>query len=333
MRKATVCLVLVAALSMCSCAELTHLTEQGRDMFRSDAEPPKQEEGTPVGSYQLDGSLPQFVVPIPMAIVSLPAEGDKFADKFESAGPRCTVTAIEPTKFELSLDSFKSTAVEQEGPQWCWAACVEMINRVRGITLSPDSGQPHATQQGILAAHFVGADSDQGGSQSIVIRALNPDLEARLQQKGEVHLSLKYEFTTSDDIVESLLRGEPAVVGLKFGEQYHAVVVHGVTVSRQSENAFWKVVREASSRLVAYDGSQLYALHSVKIFDPAPGVGESSMPADVFKARCQMIMTPAVGRTLLYSALGLDVDGRTLPNDVRTKTYTSGDLTDKLSKH
>lgn len=266
------------------------------------------------GEYRLQAALPQLVSTIPAAVVHAPQPDDVYAGEPRASDKRCRLTALPGKRFELQLDGFQSVAHEQQDSQWCWAACVQMVNQYAHVTLVGDPAAPGLrapTQQELLVSHFTIKGMDEGGSLSVMIRALNPDLESGLAAAG-MTASLSFECPTTDDIVDSLLEGRPAIVGLELDGQHHALVVCGATISvrKQASGLVGQVVA-AAAQLPLLDSAR-YAIHALALSDPADAGRVRPMTGEELGWRCKLILTPSLARRTLVAALeqGRKRDGK-----------------------
>lgn len=135
---------------------------------------------------------------------------------------------------------------EQSNPQWCWAACAQMVNAFHNIRIFKNKGHDKIdATQADLAGYFNGSRSEQSADYITIMRAIRPDCESKIDQGKVSGAALSLIGMTSDRLVASITKDRsPAIVGLDFDGYLHACVVTGVTYSvrdrrmGQAANAF-----------------------------------------------------------------------------------------------
>ncbi|HVS17328.1 MAG TPA: papain-like cysteine protease family protein, partial [Planctomycetota bacterium] len=259
------------------------------------------------GTYQLEPDVFLHLQAIPTLHVATTDAQTTASNRLSPRSDRCEISEGERGFSVLRLRDFASVEAEQETDSWCWAACVQMINAYRGVVLRERGQNGERSQQRIVADLYAKGREDEGKGMSTIWRALNPDLETRLQRESRTDLPivLGLQWVVSDDIVESLLDGVPAVVGMQEGETSHAVVVTGATVAPLS-NAWSGSFMESLSRRVLdtnWEGVHAYRIHSLSVFDPWKGVGERTITAEEFDLLATTIVAPRTGRAMMLRAL------------------------------
>lgn len=209
-----------------------------------------------------------------------------------------------------SLANFKDVAVKQETPLWCWAASAEMVHRYYGRT--------DITQE-TLAKKITDASKDDpenvrsAGIQEIMF-ALQPTYDQRAADNWNKALAdkkIKFDLVdaagsvamqynaTSDDLIDAILSGNPAIVGLRGSDQSmgHAVVVYGVTYKPTGKEAeknaftnFMNSLTDNNATAFGLTGPAKYALYEIQYTDPMDGK-RYALNAGLFTARTDFIMT------------------------------------------
>ncbi len=251
------------------------------------------------GCYALRDDLPHLVTTLPGALVFPDAPGSQACAAVAPRSPRCLATKLADGRVELRLKDFDAVRAEQEQSQWCWAACVQMVHAYQGVKLAAPAANPGASQQSLLVSHFTNAGGDEGGTLSVILRALNPDLEERLRALGP-SASLALEIPSSDDLVESLLDGLPAIVGLEFDGRDHALVVRALTLrALPAENAAHEVALDVFGNSFLGRLHERYRICSIQLQDPARADFVRTLDGEELKLRCKLIVTPERSRHAL----------------------------------
>lgn len=251
-------------------------------------------------------------------------------------------------------------AVKQEEPVWCWAACAEMILRFHGIE----------TKQSEIAKRIDGVDSEgvlkvEAASRFEILCALNPDMPrgefealwSGVEQSvldSDAWLEEKWNRTVTFDrsravnaafdklaprdspIVEDLLAGHPAVVGLRESEDApsgHAYVLFGAKYAPRARSS-WRLpaglgdvmVSEATASLLGPETSpdvlrrfrdlqtecerfgiksvdqfiqtSAYQIHEVELVDPWEGE-TITLSIEEFVPRVDFVITRSYARQVL----------------------------------
>lgn len=192
-------------------------------------------------------------------------------------------------EFRASASINEIVPVQQRTNVWCWAACAEMVHRYYGYDVTQEDIVAQV-KDGLVGA--TGGPSVEPATKRELMLALNPDLknyfakvgtakavEVLLQQRltqGDLNVTelfnarRKYASNNSDLLVDALLRGDPAILVLTWGEDEtdadltegalaHAYVVNGITFRQLPTNPqfaraiaqAWKALTLAVSNLVA----------------------------------------------------------------------------------
>ncbi|HQY88521.1 MAG TPA: C39 family peptidase [Tepidisphaeraceae bacterium] len=209
-----------------------------------------------------------------------------------------------------SCANFKEVIVKQATPVWCWAASAEMVHRYYGRT---------DITQDALAKKITNASKDDpekirsAGLQEIML-ALQPEYDQRAADNmsnaladGEIEIDyvnaagsfFMQNNATSDDLIDAIVGGNPAIVGLRDPntKMGHAVVVFGVTYKptgkEQESNAFTGFMDSLTNNNASafgIKGPAKYALYEIQYADPMDGK-RYSLNAGLFASRKDFIMT------------------------------------------
>jgi hypothetical protein len=163
---------------------------------------------------------------------------------------RCTVTSIGTNQFDVSCDKINGVVVKQREQTWCWAACVEMLSRYRGIP----ADQAEIVER--IKKQAPSDDQDQSASQVEIWLAMNPEMQNEYDQRaaawnkpGQISIGIHSimnsknvatlaEAVSPDVVIEELSSGNPVLLGLR-GDQWgagHIVLAYGATYSRLDPN-------------------------------------------------------------------------------------------------
>lgn len=296
-------IVLVLLLLVASCKNLgSPLIDSADHGNEAGAPDVRKLEPLRAGRYTLRDDLPHFVSTLP-GVQVFPDTPEQECANVKPRSQRCRATKLADGRVELRLEGFDAVRAEQERPQWCWAACVQMVHAYQGVKLTPPATEPQASQQALLVSHFTRAGGDPGGTLSVILRALNPDFEERLRLLGP-SAALAFEIPSSDDLVESLLDGLPAIVGLQFDGQDHALVVRALTLRSLPEpGTAEKLAREAIRGSFLAGLHERYRIRSIELQDPARTDSVRTLDGEELKMRCKLIVTPERSRRVLQLAL------------------------------
>ena len=221
---------------------------------------------------------------------------------------RGVVQTLGNDRYRAVCSDFVASAAEQQKTDvWCWAACVQMVNKYNGVDVT----------QAEIASRIHGQATDANGNldpekvkragTTEIMLALNPEFSddvnrqagdaaaAAVRNRGKVSLDLDATSTalavfrekayTDNDMIADVARGVPVVVGLKdpTGNTGHAYVVHAATYTATKG---------------ALPGQYSYALESVEAVDPWEGKGVS-IPAGEFRQRVGFKISQARAREVL----------------------------------
>ncbi|MBK6940353.1 MAG: hypothetical protein IPH13_09130 [Planctomycetes bacterium] len=195
------------------------------------------------------------------ADASSPNSSDDDAEPIATSGRGCC-EKLSPNHFRVYCEGFEAYRVKQLNPDWCWAACVEMLQRYEGVETS---------QEQIVLSRKNG-DDDARGTEGDMVLALHPDLAEEFRNQNRITLDAFP--AVSIDLVEELSRGHPVIMGLKteFGD--HTCVVHAAEYSIEIDPA---------DVLKGHLWSP--ALISVTLADPDPGLPHQTVEASRLSAR------------------------------------------------
>lgn len=226
------------------------------------------------------------------------------------------MTATSDGEYKLVLRDFKRHVAVQRESNWCWAACLEMVNGFRRIA--------GASTQEEVVAHFQAPGCNEPARRVVIMRGLHPDLEVEVA-RDLYTLTAGLLDQRSDRLIVDLAKGQPAIVGLDFEGTLHACVVIGVSYNlteTQSPRMELQLTKEHSelgdtvgdliggeaqrwirggrevlNRAHVYAPNAL-ALRTVTIVDPWDG-SVSTLDAEDFARRCSLILTPSAARAVL----------------------------------
>jgi len=112
---------------------------------------------------------------------------------------------------------FQFFAASQHHPQWCWAACMEMVLRYHGIPITQEE----------IVLRIKGAFKDEAASPIEIIAALN-GWTMNAHGKPVVVQSTALGITV-DNILTDLYQDRPLLLGYNTGMGGHAVVLTGMS--------------------------------------------------------------------------------------------------------
>jgi hypothetical protein len=217
---------------------------------------------------------------------------------------RGAAETLAPGRYRATCKDFVGIAAEQQKTDvWCWAACVQMVNKYNGrqVTQAEIAGRIHG--KATDASGRIDPEKVKRAGTLEIMLAMNPDLHDHFIREGVAGLlagrDLKVEFdptqtalawfqekTYSDDhMIADLARGVPVVVGLKDpgnAQTGHAYVVHAATYGA------------TPGALNSYT----YSLESVEAVDPWTG-RSVTIPADQFRSRVGFKISQQLARDVL----------------------------------
>jgi hypothetical protein len=227
-------------------------------------------------------------------------------------------------KFSVEVSQIDKIGVKQENDTLCWAACTQTLLRQRNINV----------RQTDLAKEFVADDPDgddeegQAAGLGVMIRALNPDLERELDERGAVPIDLYA--TTSDQMLTELMSGRLCIVGLveKKGDGMgHACVVCGATFAKLSPN-FLNAINltvtvnnsstSADSKAARSGLMPTYGLYQVDLFDPFTA-RHRTMSGEEFHDQAAFLTSQELSREMLVDALKKPPNTQASPGQVVVK--------------
>lgn len=201
--------------------------------------------------------------------------------------------------------------VEQRRSDWCWAACCEMVTRVKG---------PVRLQEEFVARfkEAYGETECQAATDLEIVRALargRPGADAgaldirsvRIDGKDLLALGLDaLSISSASSIaVEELRAGQPVVMCLRDweGAPGHAVFVTAMTVERREDllrGLGREVVRRTGLRGGIDDADADYRVSRIEFFDPMMGsAGLKSIESDGIERHVRYLISPRLARGVL----------------------------------
>lgn len=249
-----------------------------------------------------------------------PAEG-----KLEGVGAGRDTPKVEhrqtgPNRWSLALKSFEGVQATQREANWCWAACLQMVNAYRKVR---GADGRRFRDQAEIVAYFKGGEVDEAGGVLLLMRGLNPDYEqafrARLASAGVLAPDQR-----SDRMLLALEKGEPPIAGLLRDGVRHAYVVVGAEYGWvRNDNLLADVQRivrvaddiplpgkrksdcqrlkEGLERTTPLHGNAL-GLHNVTLYDPAAGCTVVVDGAE-FKQQCLVLLAPSAAKEALKTMI------------------------------
>jgi hypothetical protein len=212
-------------------------------------------------------------------------------------------------RFSVDVPKVDDVAAVQQSPTLCWAACTQMLLRQQKVEID----------QHVLGNYFEPDPDDQTAGVGVILRALNPDLQPKLEQRGAVPVDLVG--ITSDQMLQELMAGHLCVVGLvdEQNDGYgHACVVCGATFARLHPSPL-AMLAGAPAAPDGHPGSAAVAtpadairsklspdfgLYQVELFDPEPGIGRRTVDAATFQKQAVFLTSHILSRQMLLTALG-----------------------------
>jgi len=206
------------------------------------------------------------------------------------------LTRVEAQKnqFHVEVPDIKRVEAQQKTDTLCWAACSQMV-------LTHDN-VPGEHDQVKLGARFRPDREDKSANDAVIMRAINPDLDAEMDQK-RIFLTTQVTPNTSDQLIKQLCANELVVVGLvenKDNPAGHVCIIYGATFGKVKETIFDPLAAAAQMRNV-------YAIYEVNVFDPWPdtdaGGGTRKLTGDQFKEQVQFLTSKPLAHDELFKAL------------------------------
>jgi hypothetical protein len=252
---------------------------------------------------------------------------------------------VKPAKGErlytVRIEGVEDVLAQQKHAEWCWAACSQAVNKQEARMGHVKFDGEHPTQEQ-LAEYFKGDSEDQTAPVATIMRAINLDLEVGPLAENGATLQVAGNLMTTDAMVEALLEGRLAIVGL----EYHACVVVGATYGYVVGGDADEDLQELGETLqglgetlgelgldddMADSGDDLhaigelsgellsrYAVHEVFFIDPLHEGEVKRMGANELKARCKVIMTSELARKILLGEgfTGQETLGQSLEDEL-----------------
>jgi hypothetical protein len=167
---------------------------------------------------------------------------------------RVTPRQYAPNGYDVSLPGFQEVAVAQEGRDWCWAACLQMVSRYNGT----DVDQEDIVRK--IRGH-VRRDGRDAGSVMDMMRGLWGPWRTTFVSNG-----------SNNWIVSDLLFDSPVLVSLRPGDGDsigHVVVLTGAQYS--------------------YGPKGEKIAHEFEIYDPVDGAKRDAS-AETFRKRIDAVV-------------------------------------------
>ncbi len=166
------------------------------------------------------------------------------------------MTQVGPALYNAGVYTVNFSSAKQKGSFWCWAACIEMVLKYHGMSVSQEA----------MVEKIHGSLVDKAGQPMEILQALTgtgPNASggtSRVYAEGYTGL---YPY-----FVQDLINGYPLIVGLNYGTDIgHAVVLTAVSFSM--------------------DASGRYYPHAVVIRDPWPGnIDRQEIPFQMLLSGC-----------------------------------------------
>lgn len=216
----------------------------------------------------------------------------------------------------LRLKNVQPIKAEQKKPNWCWAACAQMVNQFNGKARQ----FPAFLDQETIANYFSTIDESEstGARFATIARAIIPDSEALLNNKvGNVQASLA--LSSLDEVVDALAAGEIPLLGMRghvyavTGVEYRELAGKEVEEIANSEigksawdflpvPASWKTASDAAVKI-----NPKYALYAIEVWDPQyQDAKDDRFNAAYFERMRQdgddvdFVLTPEMARHLFF---------------------------------
>jgi hypothetical protein len=269
------------------------------------------------------------IIAHPKVFVATETNCDTSAMPPTAPASNVTIDPANASRFDVSVTQIDKIGVKQETDTLCWAACTEILLRQQNIQV----------QQKALAHEYVADDDDgdddegQAAGLGVMIRALNPDLEPQLDQRGVVPIDL--QATTSDQMLSELMSGRLCIVGLVQKDDTtmgHACVVCGATFGKLEPNTFALMNTKVTvnnnansddSKAAQSALTPTYGLYSVDLFDPYTGKHRTISGQD-FADQTDFLTSHQLAHDILVAALNRP-PGSPMPANalvVKSKKYT-----------
>ncbi|MEM6506975.1 MAG: papain-like cysteine protease family protein [Planctomycetota bacterium] len=179
------------------------------------------------------------------------------------------LTSLDDTRtaHRLLCKNFPVKPITQSNPNTCWAASIAMLRQY--------GGWRDTTEDSVLAAFTSASGADSSADYRKITAALiypHPWLQGNGFARHDVE---PFGSVTTDDIIESLSKNIPMLMGYRHSKQEptgHIVVLYGVEFS---ECTRW--------------GSK-YSVSKLYVFDPLPDVGHTVIDLAEFEGRINYLM-------------------------------------------
>lgn len=194
----------------------------------SDAVPAALTTGNEPGQSQLVAVIPPSVTPITDAekplVGAAPPSGIRLPGTNSCKQADNNLWRFDLTKFETHLATEKN-------PEWCWAACTQMVLDYHGIQSPQESIVARIKQIRLLDKE------NDGASMADICNALQADYP---RPDGRVIKVRVFPYVaTMHELVNDLYIGEPLLVCLNRGQgNGHVCVIVGATISFRARNPF-----------------------------------------------------------------------------------------------
>lgn len=326
--KSAALLILLVSLTTLSACQTGHNSVGPTSTVKSDMASRIEDvegpmDGLPAIRFIYFGFLPPRINSVDPQ-TNLAVSGTSLGEIIGNRGSKKTThTVVGANDFRVSLAGAEKCAVVQDGNNRCWAACVLMVSKVCGFNLiSGRTGAPPTQEE--LSRHLTGSSRDEPAKLCVIIRALNPQLEASLVGQL-ITIGAPIATQSTDRMLLDMCAGSPAIIGLDMGGFFHAYVVIGARYSwleggqttcgvkrflSGSQDCFtslgldWAEYAKDAANLV-----NAMAIREVTVIDPADGQVRVLTGADLVQ-RCRFIMTPQLGAEILsdrHNVKGLDL--------------------------
>jgi hypothetical protein len=243
-------------------------------------------------------------------------------------------------EFAASCRNFPAVATRQKEPVWCWAACAEMVHRYNGNPMTQDEIATRVT------SGKIGQDETaaRAASEREIMFALNPEMRdayadlvaSRIMESLDrdaivtkvypsqyLKSGLERWSINSDEIVLSILKGEPVLIGLTpdgEGSFGHVYALYGITFSRRLPSWMEKTTDAVTDIDVGeYELKDFnvgatpiwFSIHSVDAIDPWTGRSET-IPAERLKREIDFALNRDLARLILQEEMAALKSGRSV---------------------
>jgi len=150
------------------------------------------------------------------------------AGSFAARSLTAAVQMVAPNLYQAGVYTVNFSTAQQKGTQWCWAACIEMILRYHGVSV---------TQEQVVQRIYGGLIDRPGNAQQILaaLSGWGPNTQggrSRIYAEGYPGL---YPY-----FIQDLINGYPLIVGLNFSWGLnHAVILTAVTFSMDATGNYY----------------------------------------------------------------------------------------------